>query len=222
MGSGGGIWETSDVITAARMNQKTVLIAAVEPGTMYAGMIWFDSDDSMGYQRNTANDGWHTLTKEELAHTITGLWTFNRGAAAPFAVDAASLVVANLDADQVDGFDASSFPRIRDTQKNQLLTGTGETEIVAYTVDGTNRIMKVAVFFRVITATTVVTVKIYYTNVASQSITATLVDAKSLGVNDYTYAPMIFEIKASTEISLKITAGTANQVYASGMIEEIA
>ena len=35
--------------------------------------------------------------------TVTGLWTYNRGAAAPFAVDAASGVVANLDADKLDG-----------------------------------------------------------------------------------------------------------------------
>lgn len=35
--------------------------------------------------------------------TVTNLFTFNRGAAVPFAVDAASLKVTNLDADKLDG-----------------------------------------------------------------------------------------------------------------------
>jgi len=112
-------------------------------------------------------------------------------------------------------------PIVRDSQKNQQLTGTGETEICAYTIDATDRIMRVAVFFRVVTATTTVTVKIYYTNAVSQAVTCTLVDAKSLAVSDYTYAPLIFEIDASTEISLRVTAGTANQVYVTGTIEEM-
>lgn len=103
MGAGGGIWETADVITFARMNQKTLIVQAAEPAVMYAGMLWLDTDDDNLYQRKNANDGWYTITKEELAYTITGLWTFNRGAAAPFAVDAASLKVTNLDADKVDG-----------------------------------------------------------------------------------------------------------------------
>lgn len=115
-----------------------------------------------------------------------------------------------------------THPTARDTQKNLLLTTTSETEVCAFTVDAVDRIMRVAVFFRVITATTTVTVKIYYTNVVASSVTATLVDADSLVVGDYTYAPLIFEVDASTEISLKITAGTANQVYATGTIEEIA
>ena len=43
------------------------------------------------------------------AFTYTGLQTFNRGAAAPFAVDAASTKVTNLDADKLDGIDSTAF-----------------------------------------------------------------------------------------------------------------
>jgi len=262
----GAKWVTADIITFARMNQKTLIVQAAEPAIMYPGMCWLDTDDDMLYQRKNANNGWYTITKEELAYTITGLWTFNRGAAVPFAVAAGSLKVTNLDADKLDGeeaaaivtnarvkahfpdtlvnvlsdhnkaahdalnidadtldsLDSTAFPRIRDSQKNLQLTTTNETEICAHTLDGTNRIMRVAVFFRVITATTIVTVKIYYKNVADVATTCTLVDAKSLVVSDYTYSPLIFEVKASNEISLKITAGTANQVYATGTIEELA
>ena len=44
------------------------------------------------------------------AQTITGLLTFERGTGAPFAVDnTAAAVVANLDADKLDGSHASAF-----------------------------------------------------------------------------------------------------------------
>ena len=44
-----------------------------------------------------------TLLKSEDAQTITGLKTFNLGVSAPFAVIAGASVVANLDADKLDG-----------------------------------------------------------------------------------------------------------------------
>jgi hypothetical protein len=44
------------------------------------------------------------------AETVTGLWDFSRGAAAPFTVASASAtVVTNLDADKLDGNHASAF-----------------------------------------------------------------------------------------------------------------
>jgi hypothetical protein len=44
-----------------------------------------------------------TLLKAEDAQTITGQKTFNLGAASPFLVSVGALVVANLDADKLDG-----------------------------------------------------------------------------------------------------------------------
>ena len=245
-------WITGDTITFARMNQKTLIVQAAEPAVLYVGMCWFDIDDGMSYQRNAANNAWYTGLTEELAYTITGLHTYDLGANPPFAVDAASTKVANLDVDKVDGVDlpativevlsdhdkadhdalnidadtldafhATSFPRLRDTQKNLELTTTNETEICAYTIDGTDRIMRVATFFRVITGATIVTVTVKYTNILAAGVTCTLVDAKTLAIGDYTYAPLIFEIDASTEITLNITASVANRVFASGTIEEL-
>jgi hypothetical protein len=53
-----------------------------------------------------------TVVRTNTIQTITALKTFNRGAAAPFAVDAASTKVANLDADKLDGVDGSDYARI--------------------------------------------------------------------------------------------------------------
>lgn len=92
-------WVTADIITFARMNQKTIIVQAAEPAIMYAGMYWVDTDDNMSYQRNAANNAWYTILKEELAYTITGLHTFDRGAAPPFAINAAATRVVNLISD---------------------------------------------------------------------------------------------------------------------------
>lgn len=102
-------WITADVITFARMNQKTLIVQAAQPALMYVGMLWFDTDDDKLKQRNAANNGWIERPGITLAATISGLWTFDRGAAAPFAVDAASLVVPNLNVDKLDGEHAAAI-----------------------------------------------------------------------------------------------------------------
>lgn len=56
-----------------------------------------------------ANVNGKTLMAAENAETVTGLKTFDRDPAAPFAVSASSAVVSNLDADKVDGEHASAL-----------------------------------------------------------------------------------------------------------------
>lgn len=63
MGSGGGVWEANDLISSARMNQKTTYIGASEPATMYAGMIWHDTSIDEVKIRNAANNAWITIIK---------------------------------------------------------------------------------------------------------------------------------------------------------------
>lgn len=56
-------WVTGDVITFARMNQKTLIIQSAEPAIMYIAMMWLDIDDDTLYQRNAANGAWTTVLK---------------------------------------------------------------------------------------------------------------------------------------------------------------
>jgi hypothetical protein len=51
----------------------------------------------------------NTLITEENAYTITGLHTFSRSTNAPFAVVSGAAVVANLDADKLDGQEGSYY-----------------------------------------------------------------------------------------------------------------
>lgn len=60
---------------------------------------------------SAANLAGKTLMTAEGAETVTGLKTFDRDPGAPFAVTASSTVVANLDADKVDGLHGTQFFR---------------------------------------------------------------------------------------------------------------
>lgn len=60
---------------------------------------WYDKDDA-GAETKLVSGG---------AETITALHTFDRDPSAPFAVTASSAKVDNLDADKLDGNEASAF-----------------------------------------------------------------------------------------------------------------
>jgi hypothetical protein len=50
-----------------------------------------------------------TIALLESTAAVTGLWSFNRSPNPPFAVQAGSAYVANLDADKLDGLDSTAF-----------------------------------------------------------------------------------------------------------------
>lgn len=65
-----GIWVAADVITAARMNEKTCIQASgatINGLTTYAGMLAFCTSTGNGftanhlYERNAANDAWYEI-----------------------------------------------------------------------------------------------------------------------------------------------------------------
>src|SRR5687768_8238566 len=61
-----------------------------------------------------------TIVTLEAAETVTGLKTFDRDPSAPFAVASGSAVVTNLDADKVDGYEASALAVLAE---NETVTG---------------------------------------------------------------------------------------------------
>lgn len=63
------------------------------------------------------------VTTEEGAHTISGLFTFDRDPSAPFAVSSGSAVVTNLNADMVDGIHAADLGGL-DAGDSPTITGT--------------------------------------------------------------------------------------------------
>lgn len=64
---------------------------------------------SVAVLNTNANVSGKTLLLAENADTITGLKTFDRDPSAPFAVSASSAVVANLDADKLDGQEGTYY-----------------------------------------------------------------------------------------------------------------
>jgi len=111
---------------------------------------------------------------------------------------------------------------VRKLVKESLLTTTVETTVASYTVDsGADRFIIIYVFFRVITAPTVVTVKVEYTDPAGNPVTWIPVNAETRDVGNYSLIPLAVMCKAGTVINVKFTCGTANQVYASACIMEV-
>jgi hypothetical protein len=64
--SNGNTWSSLDLITAIRMNQKTLYIGETEPSIMYVGMMWFKPSINTFYQRNGANNAWVNAINQSL------------------------------------------------------------------------------------------------------------------------------------------------------------
>lgn len=77
----------------------------------------------------------NTLLTEENAYTITGLHTFSRSTSAPFAVNSGAAVVANLDADKLDGIEATGFVKANGTVALTANWDAGAYEIRAQTLE---------------------------------------------------------------------------------------
>lgn len=77
----------------------------------------------------------NTLLTEENAYTITGLHTFSRSTNAPFAVNSGAAVVANLDADKLDGIEATGFVKADGTVALTADWDAGGYEIRAQTLE---------------------------------------------------------------------------------------
>ena len=85
---------------------------------------------------NTYADlSYNTLLTEENAYTITGLHTFSRSTNAPFAVNSGAAVVANLDADKLDGIEATGFVKADGTVALTADWDAGGYEIRAQTLE---------------------------------------------------------------------------------------
>ena len=77
----------------------------------------------------------NTLVTEENAYTITGLHSFSRSTNAPFAVNSGAAVVANLDADKLDGVEGSAFVKADGTVALSANWDSGGYEIRANTFE---------------------------------------------------------------------------------------
>ena len=77
----------------------------------------------------------NTLLTEENAYTLTGLHTFSRSTNAPFAVNSGAAVVANLDADKLDGIEATGFVKANGSVALTANWDAGAYEIRAQTLE---------------------------------------------------------------------------------------
>lgn len=102
--------------------------------------------------------------------------------------------------------------------KEVVLSTTGETTIATKTPAAAGNVL-IGIYFRVVTDTTNVTVKVTYTD-ATGAQTNTLLNAQATATGSYSLPMMLINTTAAA-IAVKMTAGTANQVYGSAVIMEV-
>lgn len=102
---------------------------------------------------------------------------------------------------------------------NTELTTTGATSIAAYTPGATGNCLLYA-YYRVVTGTTTVTLTATWTDETGAQ-TYTWVNAVSEPTGSYTVVPLFVHSTAAA-ITITATAGTANQVYVSANIVQLA
>lgn len=104
----------------------------------------------------------------------------------------------------------------RSSVREVLLSSTSATTVASYTPAANGNFL-VAVYFRVVTAATAVTVQITYSDAAGAQ-TMTLLNGVSEAVGSYSLPIAFISATTASPINVVVTAGTANQVYASAAI----
>lgn len=100
--------------------------------------------------------------------------------------------------------------------KDMQLTATTATIVATYTPAASGNFL-VLVYFRVVTAATNVTIDVTYTDATGAQVNH-LLPLTSEAVGSHSLVPLFINSVAGQPITVTITAGTANQVYASASI----
>jgi len=97
-----------------------------------------------------------------------------------------------------------------------LITTTAGQTILTYTAP-TAGLLGVGAYFRVVTATTTVAITVNYTD-ATGAQSLTLVGSTAEAVGSYAGTLAVISVVAGSTVTVVVTAGTANQVYAGALI----
>ena len=113
---------------------------------------------------------------------------------------------------------AAFYPTLGATASEVELTALTATNVVTYTPTGAGN-FRIGIYFRVVTATTTVTLTVTWTDVTGAQ-TLTLLNGVSEVTGSYALAEFMVNSAAATAITVTFTVGTVNQVYASASIQQ--
>jgi hypothetical protein len=99
-----------------------------------------------------------------------------------------------------------------------LITGTAATQVLSY-IAPRRGLYRVTPYLEVANAATVVTLTATWTDPVLGAQTYTWQNAANLAVGTYPQSPQLVRAQGGTAITVTVTAGTANNVTASAIIE---
>ena len=193
----------------------------------YNGTYWVNVAAPSGAVTSVSNsDGTLTVSPTtgavvaslNLGHTNS--WTAVQTFGNNISFGGAQLNISSLSAGQVLLYNGTywinAFSQFLSDTKDTLLTSTAPTNVLSYTTSADVNYI-VGVYFRVVTADTVVTVTVSWTD-NSGAESYTLANATFV-VGSYGMTPLYVNVAASNAITVTVTAGTANQVYVSASLD---
>lgn len=126
-------------------------------------------------------------------------------------------LVTTMPTTNTTGTIINGVPLTRSSVAESLLSSTSPTNVTTYTPSvGGNFV--IYVYFRVVTAATNVAIEIDYTDAGGAQVLQVLPSALEQVGSYAPPAPVYISAVAGQPITVKVTAGTANQVYASATI----
>lgn len=153
-----------------------------------------------------------TLVTAEGNYTLSGLHSYNRGTSAPFAVVAGAAMVANLDADKLDGQEGSYY-----TNASNLASGTVPTARLGSGTANAGTFLTGGQTYALAHGLDIVNGRLTLTSgtpVTTSDVTAagTLYFALYKGNRIALYTGTVWVVLAISELSIAVPAA-ANQVY---------
>lgn len=209
---------TYSIYNTCSYNGEIYMALQSTTGNLPTNVTYWLKTGSKGSQGDKGDPGANLVNKgtynNSLAYNLNELTQYN--GTTYYCIQAS---VGNLPTDTDYWAVFLSPPALPVTSTQELLiTTTNLTTVVTHTPTVAKNI-QITTYFRVITATTTVSVQITYTDITGSQ-TLALLTSQSCPTGSYTLLPVFINSTASA-ITVSITAGTVNQVYASATVLEV-
>lgn len=118
------------------------------------------------------------------------------------------------------GLISSLSPRVVSSVVNEVIASTAATKILTYTPGGTEA-LRISIGLAIVTAATMLTATITWTDPNAGAQSYSWYSAQNVSVGTPIQLPVMILAASDDQVSINVTAGTANQVFVTALIEKL-